>query len=198
MSYSYMGGTAIGIKTDEYVVLASDKMYLTGNLAFSNEVRKVYKIDDKVFLAAAGLVADMQGLVRDIKYLIGVRKIHLGRKFDVKPIAKIVSVLLYSSKTFPYYTQLLVGGYSTKPELYSLDSLGSIMEDKYVAIGSGAESAIGIIESRYSELKDLDSLKKLVSDVFKSVAKRDVLTGYSIDSVYISKDGVIEEVLNLI
>ena len=198
MSYGYLGGTAIGIKTDEYVVLASDKMYIAGNLAFSNEVRKLYKIADKTYLAAAGLIADMQGLVRNIRYVIGTRKIDLGRGVGIKPIAKLVSVILYSSKTLPYYTQLLVGGVDNGPELYSLDSLGSIMADKYVAIGSGAETAIGIIESRYDSITDLSSLEELVIDVFKSVARRDVLTGYSIDAVYISKDEAIEKTLNLI
>ncbi len=198
MSYGYLGGTAIGIKTDEYVVLASDKMYIAGNLAFSNEVRKLYKIVDKTYLAAAGLIADMQGLVRNIRYVIGTRKVDLGRELGIKPIAKLVSVILYSSKTFPYYTQLLVGGVDNEPKLFSLDSLGSIMADKYVAIGSGAETAIGIIESRYDSLTDLSSLEELVIDVFRSVAKRDVLTGYSIDTVYISKEEAVEKTINLL
>lgn len=198
MSYDYLGGTAIGIKTDEYVALASDKMYVARNLAFSNEVRKLYKIADKTYLAAAGLIADMQGLVRNIRYIIGTRRIDLGRELGIKPIAKLVSVILYSSKTFPYYTQLLVGGVDYQPRLFSLDSLGSIIEDNFVAIGSGAETAIGIIESRYESLRDLSSLDELVIDVFRSVAKRDVLTGYSIDTVYISRDGAIEKTINLL
>ncbi|HIE37069.1 TPA: proteasome subunit beta [Candidatus Geothermarchaeota archaeon] len=198
MSYGYLGGTAIGVKTDNYVILASDKMYLLGSLAFSNEVKKVYKIVDNVYLAAAGLIADMQGLVRNIRYVIGTRRVNIGRELGIKPIAKLVSVVLYSNKALPYYTQLLVGGVNKGPELYSLDSLGSIMSDKYVAIGSGAETAIGIIESRYESLTNLESLEDLVINVFKSVAKRDVLTGYSIDTVYISKDGVLEKTINLL
>lgn len=198
MAYGYLGGTAIGIKTDDYVVLASDKMYLLGSLAFSNEVKKLYKIVDNVYLAAAGLVADMQGLVRNIRYVIGTRRVNIGRELGIKPIAKLVSVVLYSNKTLPYYTQLLVGGVNECTELYSLDSLGSIMSDKFVAIGSGAETAIGIIESRYETLTDLDSLEKLVINVFKSVAKRDVLTGYSVDTVYISKDRAFEKTINLL
>ena len=198
MSQYLVGGTAIGIKTKDFVVLASDKMYLSGNFAFSNEVKKLYKISPKAFLAASGLIADMQELIREVKYIVGTRRVLLGRDVNVKSIAKIVSVILYGNKAFPMYTQLLVGGYDVSPHLYSLDSLGSVMSDDYVAIGSGSETAIGIIENEYSSNLSEEELESLILKAFKSVARRDVLTGFNIDMVLISKDGYKEKTLTLV
>ena len=192
-----LGGTAIGIRTDKYVVLGSDKMYLTGNLAFSNDVKKLYRISDNSYLAAAGLIADMQELVREVRYVLGNRKMLLGRDVSVRSTAKVVSVILYGNKGLPLYTQLLIGGYDVKPRLYSLDSLGSVMEDDYVAIGSGAETAIGVVDNAYNTQLTADELEKLVLDAFRSVARRDVLTGYVIDLVIISRSGAKEKRVSL-
>ncbi len=197
MSQVLLGGTAIGIKTRNLVILGSDKMYLSGNLAFSNDVKKIYKITDNSYIAAAGLIADMQELVREVRYVLGNRRMLLGRDLTVKSTAKIVSVILYGNKGLPLYTQLLVGGYDTGPRLYSLDSLGSVMEDDYVAIGSGAETAIGLIDNRYREDLGEEELEQLILSAFKSVAKRDVLTGYTIDLVTISKSGSKEKRVSL-
>ena len=197
MSQVMLGGTAIGIRTDKYVVLGSDKMYLTGNLAFSNDVKKLYRISDNSYLAAAGLIADMQELVREVRYVLGNRKMLLGRDVSVRSTAKVVSVILYGNKGLPLYTQLLIGGYDVKPRLYSLDSLGSVMEDDYVAIGSGAETAIGVVDNAYNTQLTADELEKLVLDAFRSVARRDVLTGYVIDLVIISRSGAKEKRVSL-
>ena len=198
MSQYYVSGTAIGVKSDEYVILATDKQYVVGGTALSSEVKKLHKVWDRAYIAASGLISDMQGLVRDIRYLVGVRRLQLGHDVDIRSIAKITSLLLYNNKLAPFYTQMLVGGYDSRPELFSLDSLGSIMSDKYVTVGSGAETSIGVLESGYNESLSGEELKKLVVKAFEAVAKRDVTTGYKIDLVVISRDKVEEETISLI
>ncbi len=194
MSYYGVGGTAIGIKTKDSVLLATDKLYLTGNVAFSQTAKKLYRLTDRVYLATAGLIADSQGLVKEVKYNIGVRMSSIQRSPSINSIARLVSVILYSSKGLPFYTQVLVGGVVDKPELYSLDSLGSVMSDDYVAIGTGAETALSILDTRYNESMNKEGLLRLVEDVFITVGQRDVLTGNKVDVVYISKD-VVEEIV---
>ncbi len=195
MSYYGVGGTAIGIKTDKAVVLATDKLYLTGNVAFSQTAKKLFKLTDRVYMATAGLIADAQGLVKEVRYNIGVRTTTYQLEMPVKSIARLVSVILYSSKGLPFYTQVLVGGYLKRPELYSLDSLGSVMADDYVAIGTGAETALSVLDTNYRPDLKKDELIRLVEDAFLTVAQRDVLTGNRIDVVYIGEKKVEEIVL---
>ncbi len=172
--------------------MATDKLYLTGNIAFSQTAKKLLRLTDRVYLAAAGLIADVQGLVKEVEYNIGTRTLLLQREMSVHSIARLVSVILYSSKGLPYYTQVLVGGYSREPELYSLDSLGSVMEDQYVAIGTGAETALSILDTGYREDLGREEAIDLALRVFRAVTRRDVLTGYTIDLVYITSEGAEE------
>ncbi len=192
MSQYGVGGTAIGLRTRDSVLLATDKLYLTGNIAFSQTAKKLLRLTDRVYLAAAGLIADVQGLVKEVEYNIGTRTLLLQREMSVRSIARLVSVILYSSKGLPYYTQVLVGGYSREPELYSLDSLGSVMEDQYVAIGTGAETALSILDTGYREDLGREEAIDLALRVFRAVTRRDVLTGYTIDLVYITSEGAEE------
>ena len=192
MSQYGVGGTAIGLRTRDSVLLATDKLYLAGNIAFSQSAKKLLRLTDRVYLAAAGLIADVQGLVKEVEYNIGTRTLLLQREMSVRSIARLVSVILYSSKGLPYYTQVLVGGYSRGPELYSLDSLGSVMEDQYVAIGTGAETALSILDTGYREDLGREEAIDLALRVFRAVTRRDVLTGYTIDLVYITSEGAEE------
>jgi proteasome beta subunit len=186
---SYVGGTALGLKFKDGVILAADKTYILGNMVFSTEVRKVFPLADYVGVAAAGLVADMQELFKEIKWHINLRSKQIGKRVDIRSIAKLTSVIMYSRRMFPYYTQILIGGYLENPELYSLDSLGSLIGDDYVAIGTGSENVIGILDSEYKSDLEFEEAKELVRRSFKAAIRRDVLSGRSMDMLIIRKEG---------
>ncbi|MEM0056866.1 MAG: proteasome subunit beta [Candidatus Geothermarchaeota archaeon] len=183
------GGTAIGLATKNGVILAADRRFTYENLIIATGVRKIFMITDYACLAAAGLVSDFQQLVRDISYIVRIREIELGRRVPIKSIAKLVSLLLYNNKLYPLLTQVLIGGYVDKPTLISLDPLGSLIEDKYVAVGSGAEIAIGILDSSYSDDLSIEDGRKIVIESFNAVTKRDALSGKEIDIAVIRQNG---------
>lgn len=194
LSYS---GTTIGIKVKDGVVLASDKNYIYGNYIFSGNVKKVFIINNWVGASAAGVAGDLQQLFNDISFLIRLQEIRLGRRMNVRSVAKLASVMMYNRKLLPYLTQIIIGGYINKPEIYSLDSWGSIIDDKYIVLGTGAETAIGIIESNYDYNMELNDAVKLVIDGFKASSSRDVLTGNSVDILRIDRNGIKEETLEI-
>lgn len=197
MSIPY-SGTAIGIICSDGVLLASDKSYVYGNVVISGNVRKIFIINDRVGVAAAGIAADMQQLFNDLAYLVRIREIRLGRRMKTSSVAKLTSFLMYRRRLLPYLTQILVGGYIDKPELYSLDSLGSVIGDKYIVLGTGAEVAVGVIESEYKPDINIEDGMKLIKRVFTSVASRDVLTGSTLDALLIRKDGIEEKTVKLV
>jgi len=116
---------------------------------------------------------------------------------NVRSVAKLASVMMYNRKLLPYLTQIIIGGYIDRPEIYSLDSWGSIIDDKYIVLGTGAETAIGIIESNYDYNMELNDAVKLVIDGFKASSSRDVLTGNNVDILKIDRNGVKEETLEI-
>ena len=190
-------GTAVGVRVDDGVVLASDKRYIYGNFIMSTTVKKVFMITDKVGVAASGITGDIQELFKELAYHVRLQELKLRRRMNVKSIAKLTSILLYQRRLYPFLTQILIGGYIDRPELYSLDSIGSVIGDKYIVLGTGAEIAIGVIESSYIKNLPLEEAEKIVLSSLKSVAKRDVLSGKVIDLISVDKNGLKEKTKSL-
>lgn len=193
--YLYIpGATTVGVVCSDGVILASEKRISYGHLVVSRVGKKVFKITEMIGAACAGLVSDMQILVREVEAYANLFKLEVGRLIPVKSAAKMMSNLLFSRRLFPLITQTVVGGIDDEgPTLYVLDVLGSNIPDKFTAVGSGAEIAIGVLEERYKEDITVKEGKDLVTGAIKSAISRDAMSGDGIDFLVITKDGIEEE-----
>lgn len=188
------GATTVGIVCADGVVLASEKRVSYGNFVLSRVAKKVFKIADHIGAACAGLVSDMQILIREAGVYASLYKLETGRPISIKAAAKVISNLLFSSRLLPYITETIVGGVDEEgPMLYVLDLLGSAIPDKYAAVGSGAEIAIGVLESEYREGMTVEEGKNLAIKAIKSAISRDAMSGDGIDLLIITKNGIKEE-----
>jgi len=188
------GATAVGLKLRNAVVLGAEKRVSYGGYIMSKVGKKVFKVSDRMAFAAAGLFADMQTISRILSAEIRYRELLTSSPMKVRAAAKLLSTILYSYKMYPFLSEVLFGGVDEEgPHLFVLDFVGSLIEDDYAAIGTGASIAIGVIESEYSPDMDVESAKKLVVKAIKAAASRDVVSGDGIDIAVIDSNGVKEE-----
>lgn len=188
------GATTIGIVCSDGVVLASEKRMSYGYFVMSRASKKVFKITDRVGAACAGLMGDMQTLVREVAAYSSLHALETGRSVSVRATAKLMGNLLFRRRLFPYITQTIVGGVDENgPALFVLDPLGSVIEDKYASVGSGAELAMGILEAEYRSDITVEEAKELAKKAIKAAIARDVGSGDGVDLLVITKDGVKEE-----
>lgn len=193
-----LGATTVGVVCKDGVVLSSEKRVSYGYMVMSKMGKKVFKITDTVGAACAGLVADMQVLIRQVGAYARFFELEHGRKITVRATAKTISNLLFQRRLFPYITQTIIGGVDDEgPNLYILDPLGSLIPDKYATVGSGAEIAIGVLEAGYKEGLTLEEGRDLVFRAMKSALARDVASGNGVDLLIISEDGIKEESITL-
>ncbi|MEM4318228.1 MAG: hypothetical protein QXQ68_09240, partial [Candidatus Nitrosocaldaceae archaeon] len=61
------GATAVGVTFDDGVVLAAEKRISLGTYVMSKSGKKTFKLTEKVGAACAGMIADMQILMRQIE-----------------------------------------------------------------------------------------------------------------------------------
>ncbi|NOX71143.1 MAG: proteasome subunit beta, partial [Candidatus Micrarchaeota archaeon] len=162
------GTTTVGLVCKDAVVLGADRKATMGYLVASKDAQKVYKIDDNLGMTIAGSVGDAQAIIRYIKAELRLYELNEEKKMAVGSAAALIGNILYSSKWYPYYLQLIVGGYDTKPRVYSLGPDGSVMEEKYFSTGSGSVMAFGVLEEGFSENMVLDDAVKLVAKAIKS------------------------------
>ena len=188
------GATTVGVVFKDGVILASEKRVSYGYLVVSKTGKKVFKITDHVGAACAGLVSDMQELIREVSAYGNLFSLDVGRPISVRSAAKLMSNLLFSRRLAPLITQTIVGGFDDEgPSLYSLDPLGSVLPDKYTVVGSGTEIAMGVVEDGFKENMDLEAAKELVIRGMKSAISRDIMSGDGVDFLIITKDGIAEE-----
>jgi proteasome beta subunit len=198
MAFQFMpGATAIGITHQDGITLAAEKRISYGNFVVNKNTRKIFPITDQVASACAGMVADMQVLTRQVGALAKIRKLETRREMATNSVAKLMSVIMFERRYFPLLTQVIVGGVQTTPEIYTLDPLGSLLPDNYAAVGTGAELALGLIDSEYKKNMSEDASKKLAIKAIKSSVQRDSASGDGIDILTITKKGIEQESINL-
>jgi len=193
--YMYIpGATTIGVTFEDGVILASEKRVSYGYLIVSKVGKKVFKITEQIGAASAGLVSDMQVLIREVEAYGKLFSLDVGRPISVRSAAKLMSNLLFYRRLAPLITQTFVGGMDAEgASLYSLDPLGSVLPDKYTVVGSGTEIAMGVIEEGYRENMIVEDAKELVVRAMKSAISRDIMSGDGIDFLIITKNGIQEE-----
>jgi proteasome beta subunit len=188
------GATTVGVVCQDGVILASEKRVSYGYLIVSKGGKKVFKIANCIGAACAGLVSDMQILVREVEAYANLFSLDVGRPISVRSAAKLMSNLLFERRLAPLITQTIVSGVDEEgASLYVLDILGSVIPDKYAVVGSGMEIAMGVIEEGYKEDLTVEEAKDLVVRAIKSAISRDIMSGDGIDFLLITKDGTREE-----
>ena len=198
MAFQFMpGATAVGISYVNGVILASEKRVSYGNFVVNKNTRKTFSVTNRVGAACAGMVADMQVLVRQVGALAKIRKLETRRDVAPNSIAKLMSVIMLERRFFPLLTQVIVGGIDIKPEIYTLDPLGSVLPDEYASVGTGAEMALGILDDEYRPNMPEEKAREIALKAIKSSIQRDASSGDGIDLLLITKKGPNEESLRL-
>lgn len=192
------GATAVGVTFDDGVVLAAEKRISLGTYVMSKSGKKTFKLTEKVGAACAGMIADMQILMRQIEAFAKIRKLEIKRELPPNSIAKMLSTVMFERRYFPLLTQIIIGGINNKPVIYTLDPLGSILPDEYAAVGSGAEMAIGVIESKYKKGLSEEDAKNLAIQAIRAAIARDAASGDGVDMLIINKDGIKEESIRFV
>lgn len=191
------GATTVGVVCDKGVILASEKRVSYGYFVMSKTGKKVFKITDRIGAACAGLVSDMQILVREVGAYANLFQYELGRPMSVRAAAKLMSNLLFERRLFPLITQTIVGGVDENgPSLYVLDLLGSVVPDKYAAVGTGAEIAMGVLEAGYTDGLSLEGARELVVKSIRSAVSRDAMSGDGVDILIITENGMEERTVS--
>lgn len=190
MSMYMPGATAVGVTFKGGVVLASERRIAFGNFLVSKSTKKTFEITPKVGAACAGLVADMQILSLQISALAKIRKMEIKRDVPTNTIAKMMSNMMYERRYFPLLTQVIVGGVVDSPVLYTLDPLGSVLPDKYAAVGTGAEMALGVLDPQFTSDMSKDDAVSLAQTAINSASLRDAASGDGIDVMVITGDSL--------
>ncbi|NHJ87721.1 MAG: proteasome subunit beta [Asgard group archaeon] len=190
------GTTTVAIKCKDCAILVADMRASMGTLVASDHAQKVHQLNDYSAITIAGLVSDAQYIIDIMQAQIRLFELDRKRRPKISMIANLVKNMLYGQyrSYFPYYVQLMVGGWDEKtgPHVYSFDMSGSISEDDWFSTGSGSPVAIGVLEALYDKNMTQKEGLKLALKALKAAIKRDTATGDGIRAVVIDSNGFKE------
>lgn len=184
------GTTTLGIVCKEGVVMATETRATMGHLIAHKATKKLYKIDEHLGLATAGLVGDLQVLARYLSAEANLYRLKRDSKIPVESAATLMSNIMNQRKFMPYYVQLILGGFDSKGgHVYSLDAAGGAIPDKYTSGGSGSPYVFGVLEDLFREDLTLDEGIDIAIRAIGAAKRRDSASGGMTNIAVITKDG---------
>ena len=194
----YQGATTIGLVCKGGVILASEKRVTWGNMLTSRGGMKVFKLNNRIGLAFAGLMSDMQALTREVSAYAQLYELENNRPIGVKAMGKLVSNMLFQRRMYPLLMETLVGGVDEEGvNLFSMDPVGSLIPDPFITAGTGAAIAMGVIEAEFKDDMSMKEGADLALKAIKAAVARDIASGDGVDMLIITKDGVEERSISL-
>jgi proteasome beta subunit len=188
--------TIVGIKTNEGVVLGSDKRASKGFFIGSKITQKIAKIDDTLAVAIAGQLSDAEYMIKVTKAERRLIEIRRGFPLTVRESARLIANLAYAGlKNYqPYFVELLVAGVDAEGgHILAADMSGALTEEDFASSGSGSPIAYGVLESVYSKDITNEQAKNIATKAVAAAMERDPGSGNGIDVLVIPNLVMITE-----
>jgi len=158
------GSAAIGLRSNKYAIVATLKRSAS---ELSSYQKKIFKIDEHIGIAIAGLVADARVLAKYMRTeCINHRYVYdnpmqVGRL--VLQVADKSQIGTQRIGSRPYGVGLLVAGADqTGPHLFETQPSGQYFEYKGMAIGARSQAGRTYLEKHFESFAEL-SIEELIS-----------------------------------
>lgn len=193
-----LGSTAIGIRTNEGVVLAVEKR-ITSPLVEASSMEKIFEIDHHMGCAMSGLVSDARTLVDHARVEAQAHWFTYNEKMPIESNVHAIADLALDFSddsdrkrvmSRPFGVALLVAGVDEHdgPLLFNTDPSGTFTKYKACAIGSAQEGATSMLQESYSDGMTLAEAETLALTVLRQVME-DKLTKTNIEVAKVDLGG---------
>ena len=193
------GTTSIVCRNNNSVVFTVEKKSSELQEIIGSE--KIFKVDDHIGVAIAGLTADARVLVDRARVQAQVNILNYDETISVKDstlnICEYLQLFTQNAGVRPFGVSFLIAGVDSNGEasLYLTDPSGAMWGYKAFAIGSGATEARAYLEENYKEDISDEDLKLLPLRTLKELMGEN-LNKDTFDVAFIMKDDLKFKLLN--
>ncbi len=193
------GTTSIVCRNSNSVVFTVEKKSSELQEIIGSE--KIFKVDDHIGVAIAGLTADARVLVDRARVQAQVNILNYDETISIKDstlnICEYLQMFTQNAGVRPFGVSFLIAGIDSNGEasLYLTDPSGAMWGYKAFAIGSGATEARAYLEENYKEDISDEDLKLLPLRTLKELMGEN-LNKDTCDVAFIMKDDLKFKLLN--
>jgi proteasome beta subunit len=189
------GTTTVGLVCKDAVILGTDKRASMSYFVASKTAEKLHEIQEHLYMTIAGGVADAMYLVDVLRAETALYQLKEEKPIKVKSAGKLLSNILYQNKMYPFQVGLILGGVTEEegPILLDIGAYGSILPEKFCAVGSGQNFSYGVLEAKYKEDLTIKQGKEIIIKAITSSIIRDMASGNGIDIAVVKKKGPAEK-----
>jgi proteasome alpha subunit len=192
------GPTAIGMICSDGALLVADKRILD-KLVVVEAIEKVFKIDQHIGAAAAGIISDARVLIDRAQLKAQQHAVTYDTPIDtlaiVKDIAALKQICTQSGGLRPFGVSLLIIGVDTQgPRLYETDPTGIYFQFKAAVIGEGEVEIEEILNKEYKPSLTLDEGLKLSIKALNKVLDKNFSVERIAASYITTKEKVFQHV----
>mmetsp|Transcript_26679 Transcript_26679/g.39639 ORF Transcript_26679/g.39639 Transcript_26679/m.39639 type:complete len:244 (-) Transcript_26679:179-910(-) len=194
-----LGSTAVGIKTNQGVVLAVEKR-LTSSLLEPSSVEKILEVDTHIGAAVSGLIGDARTLIDHARIEAQNHRFTYDEAIGVEALTQSVCDLALgfgeghdekkkNKMSRPFGVALLMAGHDEAgPQLYFSDPSGTYLLFKAKAIGAGSEGAQSTLQEKYRDDMTLQDAEDLALEILKQVME-DRVSNQNVEMATVSAQG---------
>mmetsp|Transcript_70046 Transcript_70046/g.182410 ORF Transcript_70046/g.182410 Transcript_70046/m.182410 type:complete len:255 (+) Transcript_70046:70-834(+) len=166
-----LAGSTIGILADDAVILAGEKKTTSKLLDQGKQHEKLFKIDDNMFCAVAGITSDANVLINKLRVSAARHVYTYGESMPVEQLTTSICDVKQGYTQFgglrPFGVSFLIAGYDESHgfQLYHTDPSGNFSGWKAYAIGINNNTAQQIMRQDWKEGMKLQEALELTAKV---------------------------------
>lgn len=198
----------VAIAGKDFVVIAGDTRLSSGYSIHTRNQSKLFGLSSSTVLASTGCWCDTLSLTALVRSRMQMYEHTHNKTMSTTAVAQMLSILMYNRRFFPYYVSNILAGLDENGVgcVYSYDPIGHSERRTYGAGGSAGtllqpvlDSQIGLKNQTNPDPEPLTKERAVavIKDTFISATERDIYTGDAVILNIITKDGVVEEKLEL-
>jgi len=160
--------TIIAFESDDGVVVAADRTAVHGDTVASKNVDRMLEFED----CGGAVVDDPDEARRQLDVKLREYRTEHGESPTIEPYTRLLREVVRDVGTDAVAAARDESG---RAQLRSVYAVGSVLKDPPLALGTGAELALGRLEA--SRPSEPEEAVEFASDVLAGVAERDTRTG---------------------
>lgn len=183
----------LGIKCDEFVMVAADQNNSQGIVIIKNDEQKIVKVSDSLMMGVVGDPGQAAQFTQFVMRNVDLYQMKNGYGLSTEAMVHFIRQNLVAGlrTDTPFNLNLILAGFDeTGGQLYYLDYVASCIKVPYACHGYGGFLSLGILDKAYKPDLKLSEAYSVLTECVQEIQRRMLINLSSFQVCVIDRNGV--------